>query len=69
MATLKVDLKVGEALTLSGSGSARVTLVAKSGQLARLRIEADDGVSIQRPERQGTRAVVGAGLGREYLAA
>lgn len=47
--SMNVDLKVGETLNLSGDGVAAVTLEHKSGQRARLRIEADESVSIDPP--------------------
>jgi len=41
------DLRIGESLTLAGNGQVRVTLLAKSGRLARLEIAADEAVEIQ----------------------
>jgi hypothetical protein len=49
MSILTVDLRLGETLTIGG---ARVTLQKKSGQLARLEIEADEGTAIQAPRRK-----------------
>lgn len=46
--SMKVDLRVGEALRLDG-GRIVVTLLEKSGQRARISVEADDSVKIQLP--------------------
>jgi hypothetical protein len=51
MRTLSVEIRVGEALRMDGQGSAVVTLEHKSGQRARLKIEADEGVRIRTPSR------------------
>jgi len=48
---LKLDLRIGETLTMQGSGQAKITLVSKSGQLARLRIEADEKIKIAPPQQ------------------
>jgi len=48
MSKLSVDLRVGETLTIGG---ALVRLEKKSGQLARLTIEADESVAIKPPGR------------------
>ena len=55
-----MDLKVGEVVRLSlppgvlvDSGEIVVTLEAKTGRCARLRIQADDTVRIARPEKSG----------------
>jgi len=62
---MKVDIRVGETVRFSGEGSASVSLVAKSGQVARLEINADDTVKIERPAREGAAAmVVKAGLAK-----
>lgn len=53
--SLKVDLRVGESLRIDG-GRIVVTLMEKSGQRARISVEADDSVSIQVPEREMTPA-------------
>lgn len=53
--SLKVDLRVGESLRIDG-GRIVVTLMEKSGQRARVSVEADDSVSIQVPEREMTPA-------------
>lgn len=45
---MKVDLRVGEELRLDG-GRIIVTLLEKSGQRARISVEADDSVKIQLP--------------------
>lgn len=47
---LKIDLKPGEAITI---GNATVRLEAKSGQVARLVVEADKSVPVQRVQQQG----------------
>lgn len=44
------DLRVGESLRFNG-GSIVVTLLEKSGQRARVSVEADDSISIQVPEK------------------
>lgn len=49
MSRLLVDLKVGEAVKINGPSV--VTLEEKSGQRARLSIEADENVRIERPGR------------------
>ena len=49
--SLKVDLRVGETLTFNG-GQIVVTLLEKSGQRARISVEADDSVLIQPPSRE-----------------
>lgn len=46
--SMKVDLRVGEALRLDG-GRIVVRLLEKSGQRARISVEADESVSIQLP--------------------
>lgn len=46
-----VELRVGEALTLD-SGRILITLESKSGQRARLRIQADASLSIVVPARR-----------------
>lgn len=48
--SMKVDLRVGETLRFNG-GQIVVTLLEKSGQRARISVEADDSVSIQLPPR------------------
>jgi hypothetical protein len=45
---LKLDLRVGEAVTFDG-GRITITLLDKSGQRARLDIKADEGVKIGTP--------------------
>lgn len=49
--SLKVDLRVGETLTFN-HGQIVVTLLEKSGQRARISVEADDSVLIQPPQRE-----------------
>lgn len=48
--SMKVDLRVGETLRFNG-GQIVVTLLEKSGQRARVSVEADDSVKIQLPSR------------------
>ncbi len=57
--SLKVDLRVGETLTFN-NGQIVVTLLEKSGQRARISVEADDSVLIQPPQRE-TSVVTGVG--------
>ena len=49
--SLKVDLRVGETLTFN-NGQIVITLLEKSGQRARISVEADDSVVIQPPSRE-----------------
>ncbi len=49
--SLKVDLRVGETLTFN-NGQIVITLLEKSGQRARISVEADDSVEIQPPSRE-----------------
>lgn len=51
--SLKVDLRVGETLTFN-NGQIVVTLLEKSGQRARISVEADDSVQIQPPSRESS---------------
>lgn len=44
----KIDLRVGETLQLDG-GRITVTLLEKSGQRARISVEADESVKVQPP--------------------
>ena len=53
--SLKVDLRVGETMTFN-NGQIVVTLLEKSGQRARISVEADDSVVIQPPSRENTGA-------------
>lgn len=46
MGTRNIELKVGESMKV---GDALVTLLEKSGQRARLRIKAEDGVKVEHP--------------------
>jgi hypothetical protein len=62
MATLKVDIRVGESIRIEGSGSARVTLATKSGQRARFEIQADASMQIHLPEKQQSSDVVRLGI-------
>lgn len=47
---MKVDLRVGVPLRFN-EGQIVITLLEKSGQRARICVEADDSVSIQLPQR------------------
>jgi len=49
--SMKVDLRVGEQLAFNG-GQIVITLLEKSGQRARIGVEADDSVRIQLPSRE-----------------
>ncbi len=65
--SLKVDLRVGETLTFNG-GQIVVTLLEKSGQRARVSVEADDSVLIQPPSRETSgQAVVRVDDGQKML--
>lgn len=59
---LKVDVRVGESVSLNGTGKATIRLVAKSGQLARLEIDADESVKITPPMRKSARQVIRDGM-------
>ena len=48
--SMKVDLRVGEPLRFNG-GQIVITLLEKSGQRARISVEADDSVVLQLPLR------------------
>lgn len=48
--SMKVDLRVGEELRLDG-GRIVISLLEKSGQRARISVEADESVSIQVPDK------------------
>ena len=50
--SMMIDLRVGETLRLN-NGQILVTLLEKSGQRARISVEADDSVNIQLPVRDG----------------
>lgn len=49
--SMKVDLRVGETLRFNG-GQIVITLLEKSGQRARISVEADESVAIQPPSRE-----------------
>ena len=51
MSQLKADVLIGETILLDGDGVARITLLEKSGQRARLMIEAGRNVLIELPRR------------------
>jgi pyruvate kinase len=57
---ITIDVRVGEAVSIDG-GRVHVVLIEKSGQRARMRIEADEGTPIERvTDRHNVRAL---GLG------
>jgi len=59
--SLKVDLRVGEELRLDG-GRIVISLLEKSGQRARISVEADESVSIQVPDKDPVPAKGGISL-------
>lgn len=59
--SLKVDLRVGEELRLDG-GRIVISLLEKSGQRARISVEADDSVSIQVPDKEAVPAKDGISM-------
>ena len=65
MAIVKADIRAGESITLDGSGSARITLIAKSGQRARIEIEADASVSVRLPKATSILDTVRNGIGQK----
>jgi len=67
MSTLKVDIRVGETLQFDGTGKVSVTLSAKSGQLARLRINAAPTIQVALPSEVTARSVASTGLGGGVL--
>jgi hypothetical protein len=68
MATVKADIRAGESINLDGSGSARITLIAKSGQRARIEIEADASVSVRLPKTASVLDTIRGGLHPQKLA-
>ena len=64
MATLKVDIRVGESLRIAGSGSATLTLLAKSGQRARFEVVRDESMRVDLPKAPSNADVVKGGLSR-----
>lgn len=66
--SLKVDLRVGETLTFN-NGQIVVTLLEKSGQRARISVEADDSVLIQPPSRESPVSVGDRGNGGKKMLA
>lgn len=52
MPSLVTNVKVGETIRVTGPGSTRITLVAKSGRTARVVIARDESVTISLPERK-----------------
>ncbi|WP_161973108.1 hypothetical protein [Pseudomonas aeruginosa] len=50
MSKISIDLKVGE--TLAIAGQIKITLKAKSGQLARIEVHAPEGVVVDPPNRK-----------------
>lgn len=67
--SMKVDLRVGETLRFNG-GQIVVTLLEKSGQRARISVEADESVRIQLPSRDAAheKAGVSDGIDEKMLA-
>lgn len=57
---LKLELRVGESVKI---GDAMVTLEDKSGKIARLSIEADKSVPIQRVQPTSMAQIVKSGIG------
>lgn len=55
MSRMKVDVKVGETLTVGG---VNLTLESKSGQLARLVVQAPDHVEVETPKQKKARMSV-----------
>lgn len=55
---LKLDIRVGESVQI---GSAFVTLEAKSGQIARLAIQADKTVPVHRVQKSSTAQIAAKG--------
>lgn len=66
--TMNVEVRVGESLRLDGAGQTTVTLEHKSGQRARLRVEADENVQIHPPGGAATIASYLAGQEHQKLA-
>jgi sRNA-binding carbon storage regulator CsrA len=58
---LKIDLEPGQ--TIKIGNYATITMEEKSGQRARLAIEADKSIPIHRPQRQQTDAMIAAKAG------
>ena len=65
MAIVKADIRAGESISFDGSGSARITLIAKSGQRARIEIEADASVSVRLPKAASILDTVRNGIGQK----
>lgn len=63
---LKLELRPGESITI-GNGMAKITLESKSGQVARLAIQADKSVPVQRsaPARTISKMVAERGITRK----
>lgn len=57
-----IDIRPGETVEVNGSGRAVIALVSKSGNLARLDIEADNTISITPPRRTSAREVAMRGI-------
>jgi sRNA-binding carbon storage regulator CsrA len=55
---LKIDLRPGEAILI---GNAVVTLESKSGQMARLSVQADKSVPVSRVQKQSSMATIAEG--------
>lgn len=59
---LKIDLRPGEAITI---GDAIVTLESKSGQVARLAVEADKSIPVRRLETAAPQHIAAQGIPRK----
>lgn len=57
---LKLEIRVGESIKI---GNATVTLEEKSGKIARLSIEADKSIPIQRVQSTSMAQIVKSGIG------
>lgn len=56
---MSVEIRVGESLRLEGAGLSVVTLEHKSGQRARLRIEANEDIRIEPPNKHDNSTIAG----------
>jgi len=57
MSNLKVDLRVGESISLGGL--ATITLLEKSGKIARLDVKADESVKIRHVKTEASQLAAG----------
>jgi hypothetical protein len=62
MSLIKADLRAGETVTLSGTGEARVTFLAKSGQRMRIEVDAEPSMRVGLPKSASVLDVVANGL-------